>query len=105
MRTLSVHGSLLPGKKTGGVLVGLVFAALLAAEPAWAAQANDFEPLWTMLSDWCSGTLGKVISISFLLVGLGVGVIRGSIIGAISCLAASVALLMAPTIINSLFGG
>lgn len=104
MHGLSVQDSPLSGKKACGVLLFAFFALFVLVDPAWAVKANDFEPLWTMLSEWCSGTLGKVISLSFLLVGLGIGVVRGSIIGAISCIAAAAALLMAPTLIDGMFG-
>ena len=52
----------------------------------------------------CStGTLGKAIALMFLLVGLGVGVIRGSIMGAVGCVAASMALFIGPQIIEQIF--
>ena len=49
------------------------------------------------------GTLGKSIALMFLLVGLGVGVIRGSIMGAVGCVAASMALFIGPQIIEQIF--
>ena len=41
----------------------------------------------------------------FLLVGLGVGVIRGSIMGAVVCVAAAMALFIGPDIIDNIFTG
>ena len=44
-------------------------------------------------------------TVVFLLVGLGTGLIRGSVIAAVTALGAAVALLMLPTIVDSLFNG
>ncbi|MFQ9937575.1 MAG: TraA family conjugative transfer protein [Parasutterella excrementihominis] len=59
--------------------------------------------LYAMLKAWSTGTLGKSIALMFLLVGLGVGVIRGSIMGAVGCVAASMALFIGPQIIEQIF--
>lgn len=55
-----------------------------------------------MLKAWSTGTLGKSIALMFLLVGLGVGVIRGSIMGAVGCVT-SMALFIGPQIIEQIF--
>ena len=56
-----------------------------------------------MLKNWSQGTLGRSIALMFLLVGLGVGVVRGSIMGAVGCLAAAMALFIGPQIIDNIF--
>ena len=76
----------------------------LVSEPTFAATAGEeFSDLYTLLKGWCTGYLGKSIAISFILVGLGMGIIRGSIVAAVVCIASAVALLMAPTVIDALF--
>lgn len=79
-------------------------AVLVLADPALAAETgSEFSELWTLLSGWCSGFLGKSLAIAFLLVGLAMGVVRGSIVAAAACVGAAVCLLMAPGIIDSMF--
>lgn len=76
---------------------------LLFTNQAFAANGSEFKELYDLVYGWSTGYLGKVISITFLIVGLGVGVVRGSIIAAVGALAAAICLLMAPSIIDGLF--
>lgn len=76
---------------------------LMAPEAFASSTNNDFSDLWDMLEGWSTGTLGKSISLMFLLVGLGIGVVRGSVIGAVGCIAAAIALFLGPQIIESIF--
>ena len=73
---------------------------------AWcmaADHSDDFKNLYDQLLDWTGGTLGKSIALVFLLIGLGVGCLRGSILGAVACLSAAVSLVIAPQVIESIF--
>ena len=94
---------------TKNTLASLIPAAIailsvLSPEVAFAANGDtDFQDLYHMLQTWSQGTLGRSISLMFLLVGLGVGVIRGSIMGAVGCVAAAMALFIGPQIIDNIF--
>lgn len=88
------------------MLLCMFFVALAAFAPDMAFAANgdtDFQDLYDMLHNWSQGTLGRSIALMFLLVGLGVGVIRGSIMGAVGCVAAAMALFIGPQIIDNIF--
>ena len=84
-----------------------VFVLSVCPDAAWAGTSTGgqehFADLYAMLKAWSTGTLGKSIALMFLLVGLGVGVIRGSIMGAVGCVAASMALFIGPQIIEQIF--
>ncbi len=81
-----------------------VWVMLLIAEPAHAASTgSEFTELYTMLSGWATGALGKAIAIAFLIVGLLTGLVRGSVIGAVTSIGAGVALLMLPSIVDAMF--
>ena len=84
-----------------------VFVLSAGPDAAWAGTSTGgqehFADLYAMLKAWSTGTLGKSIALMFLLVGLGVGVIRGSIMGAVGCVAASMALFIGPQIIEQIF--
>ncbi len=84
------------------VAIGLLASA--ATEVFAATRGSEFNDVYDLVKAWATGGLGKTISISFLLVGLAIGILRGSVVSAVSCLAACVALLLGPAIIDSLFG-
>lgn len=63
--------------------VSVFVLSAVCPDAAWAGTSTGgqehFADLYAMLKAWSTGTLGKSIALMFLLVGLGVGVIRGSI--------------------------
>lgn len=87
------------------VCTTLVTAVVLfSARAAMAADhADDFNGLYDQLIGWTGGSLGKSIALVFLLVGLGMGAVRGSIMGAVTCIAAAVSLVIAPDVIGAIF--
>ncbi len=87
---------------TAKAMTALVMASSTTC--VWAAgHADDFDQLYTQLLAWTTGTLGKSIALIFLLIGLGIGAVRGSILGAVTCLAAALALVVAPDIVEAIF--
>lgn len=87
--------------------VSVFVLSAVCPDAAWAGTATGgqehFADLYSMLKAWSTVTLGKSIALMFLLVGLGVGVIRGSIMGAVGCVAAAMALFIGPQIIEQIF--
>lgn len=86
----------------------VAFFALLSfvfVNQAFAAgtTGSEFQGLYEMVRDWSTGYLGKTIAVTFLLVGLGMGIVRGSVMAAVCAIAAGVALLMLPGIIDAMF--
>ena len=85
--------------------VSVFVLSAVCPDAAWAGTSTGgqehFADLYAMLKAWSTGTLGKSIALMFLLVG--VGVIRGSIMGAVGCVAASMALFIGPQIIEQIF--
>lgn len=67
-------------------------------------HADDFKTLYDQLLGWAGGTLGKSIALLFLLIGLVMGLSRGSIYAAVVSIAAGLSLVLAPSIIDSIFG-
>ncbi|MDO5531912.1 TraA family conjugative transfer protein [Sutterella sp.] len=59
--------------------------------------------IYGRLLGWTQGTLGKGLALAFLLIGLAVGLIRGSLVGAVVSIGAGLALMCTPAIINSIF--
>lgn len=66
------------------VMLALIIAFVLAALSSHAgAGGTEFTQVYDQITGWANGTLGKTLAVSALLVGLGVGVIKQSIIAAV----------------------
>lgn len=81
----------------------LIVALGLASSTALAGTTGtEFQDLYDLVHDWATGYLGRAIALIFLLVGLGVGIVRGSVMGAVGCLAAAMCLLIAPSVVEGI---
>ena len=64
----------------------LIFGALLAASAALVIAGDggkEFEAVYEMIEGWATGTLGKIIALAALIVGIGFGLVRQSVIAAV----------------------
>lgn len=86
-------------------MIALPVLAMLAPE-AMAGNASDaeFQTLYEKVKDWSKGYVGRIISVTFVMVGLAAGVLRGSVMGFVVGIAAAVGLFLGPDIINTLMG-
>lgn len=86
------------------LIVGTGLVALAACAPdVYAGDGGqEFDDVWQTLKDWTQGTLGKIISIALVLVGIVFGVARQSLIAFAICIAGAMGLYNAPTIIEAL---
>ena len=95
----AAHPALLPG----------LMAAALVALPLATAQAGaggaEFDPFYDTIVDWAQGSLGKALALAMFLVGIGMGVVRGSVIAAVPSVAGALGLFIAPTIIDAIVTG
>ena len=82
-----------------------VAALALGATAAFAASENDFNDVFQLLSDWSQGSLGKLVSLAAVIVGVGIGIVRQSIMAAVIGIAMAVVVQYAPTIISSIVSG
>lgn len=87
------------------LLAGLMAAALIALPLATAhagAGGAEFDPFYDTIVDWAQGSLGKALALAMFIVGIGVGVVRGSVIAAVPSVAGALGLFIAPTIIDAI---
>lgn len=94
-----------PAHQPTFLIAGLMAAALVALPFATAhagAGGAEFDPFYDTIVDWAQGSLGKALALSMFLVGIGVGVVRGSIIAAVPAIAGALGLFIAPTIIDAI---
>lgn len=88
------------------LLAAMCVTTLTLAVPAEAlavTRGAEFQEVYELIRDWTTGHLGMTIAMAFLLVGMGWGVMRGSVITVVSALAATLALVLGPGIIESIF--
>jgi conjugal transfer pilus assembly protein TraA len=87
-----------------GLLLAVVSVLLILMAPDSFAGAGgiEFNNVWTLLTGWVEGLLGRIIAIVFVIVGLVAGVVRGSIMGFVLGIASGVGLFAAPTIITNI---
>ena len=85
-------------------LLVIMAALFIATSDAHAATgADDFQAIYERLLGWTQGSLGKALSLTFLIIGLIIGLVRGSLIGSVVCVGAALALVTMPSILNSIF--
>jgi conjugal transfer pilus assembly protein TraA len=83
----------------------LALAGLLLAAPETVlagAGGTEFQGAYDMLTGWMTGILGRIIAITFIVVGLVAGVMRQSIMGFVVGIAAGLGVFVAPDIIDNI---
>lgn len=90
-------------RRTKAMLALVSLLLVMLAPDAMAGTAGtEFSNVWTLLTGWVEGLLGRIIAIVFVIVGLVAGVVRGSIMGFVLGVASGVGLFAAPTIITNI---
>ena len=86
-----------------GAVLALAVGTVIAGSTGGGGGA-EFNNVWDTLVDWPQGTLGRIIAIAMVLVGLVAGVVRQSIMGLVIGIAAGMGLYNAPTVIQAIMG-
>ena len=92
-----------PTQRTSPKGLGEVFSEFHEIALASAGDVQAFDKLYTQLTGWAQGSLGKSIAIIFLLVGLAVGLAKGSLYAGVVSIACGLTLMIAPSVIDSIF--
>lgn len=82
----------------------LMFLFLQNAE-AGTGGSSEFGSIYTLLTGWLQGMLGRILAVTFLMVGLVSGVMRGSMMGLVLGIACGLGVYTAPTVINNIVTG
>ena len=77
---------------------------LILAEPCVAGTggSSEFGAIYTLLTGWLQGMLGRILAVTFMTVGLVSGVMRGSMMGLVLGIACGLGVYTAPTVINNI---
>ena len=91
-------------KKVLGLFFLAVVALVLVALPAYAASSSGpLADVYTTLTDWAQGTVGKTISLGMILVGIVAGIANQSLMAFAVGIGGGLGLYNAPTIIDTVF--
>lgn len=82
----------------------VVLHLLLATQPSFAGTggSSEFGAIYTLLTGWLQGMLGRILAVTFMTVGLVSGVMRGSMMGLVLGIACGLGVYTAPTVINNI---
>ena len=87
---------------TAAVLALAGLAALAPDTVLAGAGGTEFQGAYDMLTGWMTGILGRIIAVTFIIVGLVAGVMRQSIMGFVVGISAGLGVFVAPDIIDSI---
>ncbi|WP_304526736.1 TraA family conjugative transfer protein [Halomonas sp. I5-271120] len=84
----------------------MMFVAALAAVAAGEALAGTgtgtFDQVWQTVTDWTQGTLGRIITLAMIVVGVVAGIGRQSLLAFATGLGAGVGMYNAPDIVEAI---
>ena len=84
------------------LFVGALMAGLFFTSAQAGSQGQEFSSVYDMLTGWAQGTLGRIICIAIVLVGISAAVKNGTLMPVVISLAAAVILYNAPTIVEGI---
>lgn len=69
---------------------------------AGTGGSSEFGNIYTLLTGWLQGILGRILAVTFVMVGLVAGVMRGSMMGLVLGIACGLGVYTAPTVIDNI---
>jgi len=86
--------------KKSTFLLMVLAAAVFSGQAMAGAGGTEFTPVHDQIAGWMNGTLGKALAVSALLVGLGIGVIKQSVMAAAVGVAMALVAGFGPSVID-----
>ena len=86
----------------GIAVCAVAVATVVVAGPALAGTGGtEFDSVYATISGWATGTLGKLLALAAVIVGLGMGIVRQSVVGFVVGLGMAIGIYQAPAIVDS----
>jgi conjugal transfer pilus assembly protein TraA len=82
-------------------ILGIVGVVTIGSAHA-GTQGTEFDSVYTTISGWAQGTLGKIIALAMFITGAAIGVVRQSLLAAVPAIGGALALYAAPTVIGNI---
>jgi conjugal transfer pilus assembly protein TraA len=81
----------------------LIAMAMLSTAAVAGTGGVEFDAMYDMIRGWTEGTLGKLLAVAAFLIGMGMGIVKQSIIAIVLGIGFALALAYAPGIIDAVF--
>lgn len=83
----------------------LPMAALLtlAGTASAGSGGTEFNAMYTMVRNWAEGGLGKLLAVAAFLIGMGMGIVKQSIMAVVLGIGFALTFAYAPGIIDAIF--
>ena len=86
-------------------MVAMACLVTFAPDVVHAAAADGtLDSVYGTLSDWAEGSVGKVVMLAFILVGIVAGIAKQSLLAFAIGIGAGLGIYNAPTIVDTIFG-
>lgn len=97
LKTLQTNRS-----RTTLVLFAAAMAAVMAGDALAGTGTGTFDQVYQTVTDWTQGTLGRIITLAMIVVGIVAGIGRQSLLAFATGLGAGVGMYNAPDIVDSI---
>ncbi len=84
------------------LMLAVFFTFLMARRAMAGTTGSEFQTIYQMIVDWTSGYLGKTIALGAFLAGMGIGIVRQSLMAVVSGIGAGLAVAYMPGIMNGI---
>lgn len=81
--------------------LGVVMVMLFAGRALAGTGGTEFQEIYTTLTDWTTGYLGKSMAAGLFLTGMAIGIIRQSLMAIVLGIAGGMAVHYTPSIIDA----
>lgn len=86
-----------------GTVLFALFALVALAGSAYAGTSGaEFQAVYDLIKGWATGYLGRIIALGTFLVGLGVTIVRQSLLPVVAGLAVAITVAFGPTVIEGI---
>ena len=84
------------------VMFAAAMAAVMAGDALAGTGTGTFDQVYQTVTDWTQGTLGRIITLAMIVVGIVAGIGRQSLLAFATGLGAGVGMYNAPDIVDSI---
>ena len=86
-------------------LLVIVLCTFFAVNAYAGTTGAEFQAIYDLISGWATGYLGRIIALATFLVGLGVTIVRQSLVPVIAGLATAIVVAFGPSVIEGIATG
>ncbi len=84
------------------VMLAFVLTFVMTKRAMAGTTGAEFQNIYNMVVEWTSGYLGKTIALGAFLAGMGIGIVRQSMMAVVSGIGAGLAVAYMPEVMNGI---